>query len=112
YARALRQGVPLPETWTGYSQHSRDCLPMPTRYLPAREVLRFRDEAFQTYYTDSHYLGMVERRFGSETVAHVREMTAHRLERHLLGGRVGGSPVLLPAETDDAGERLQLHVRL
>ena len=34
--------------WTGYSQHSRDCLPLPTRHLPAREVLRFRDEAFQT----------------------------------------------------------------
>jgi len=54
----------------------------------------------------------VERRFGSETVAHMREMTAHRLERHLLDGRMEVPPVLLPAETDDAGERLQLHVRL
>jgi hypothetical protein len=25
------QGVPLPAEWTGYSQHSRDCLPLPTR---------------------------------------------------------------------------------
>jgi radical SAM superfamily enzyme YgiQ (UPF0313 family) len=112
YARAVRQGVPLPQKWTGYSQHSRDCLPMPTRYLPAREVLRFRDEAFQTYYTDNRYLGLVERRFGSETVAHLREMTAHRLERHLLEGRMEVSPVLLPAEAEGAGERLQLHVRV
>jgi anaerobic magnesium-protoporphyrin IX monomethyl ester cyclase len=111
YARAVRQGVPLPEKWTGYSQHSRDCLPLPTRYLPAREVLRFRDEAFVRYCTDPGYLAMVERRFGPETVAHLREVTAHRLERHLLDGRMEVPPVLLPAEADDAEERLQLHVR-
>ncbi len=29
----------------------RDCLPLPTRHLPAREVLRFRDAAFLEYYT-------------------------------------------------------------
>jgi hypothetical protein len=75
-------------------------------------VLRFRDETFPTYYTDSRYLGMVERRCSSETVAHRREMTAHRLERHLLDGRMEVSPVRLPAETDDAGERLQFHVRV
>ena len=33
YALAVRQGVPLPEKWTGYSQHSRDCLPLPTRHV-------------------------------------------------------------------------------
>jgi anaerobic magnesium-protoporphyrin IX monomethyl ester cyclase len=111
YARAVRQGVPLPEKWTGYSQHSRDCLPLPTRYLPAREVLRFRDEAFVRYCTDPGYLAMIDRRFGPETVAHLREVTAHRLERHLLDGRMEIPPVLLPAEADDGGERLELHVR-
>ncbi|MBY0231912.1 MAG: B12-binding domain-containing radical SAM protein, partial [Gemmataceae bacterium] len=50
YSLALSQGVPLPARWSGYSQHSRDCLPLPTRHVPAREVLRFRDEAFQRYY--------------------------------------------------------------
>ncbi len=111
YARAVRQGVPLPAKWTGYSQHSRDCLPLPTRYLPAREVLRFRDEAFLRYYTDPGYLAMVERRFGAATVEHMREMTTHRLERHLLDGRLEVPPILLPAEETDAGERLQLQVR-
>ncbi len=110
YARAVRQGVPLPEKWTGYSQHSRDCLPLPTRYLPAREVLRFRDEAFVKYCTDPGYLAMVERRFGAATVAHLREVTAHRLERHLLDGQLEVLPVLLPSEDTDPGERLELHV--
>jgi anaerobic magnesium-protoporphyrin IX monomethyl ester cyclase len=98
YARAVRQGVPLPQKWTGYSQHSRDCLPMPTRYLPAREVLRFRDQAFMKYYTDPSYLAMVARRFGPETAAHLREMTEHKLERYLLDGRLNVPPLLLPEE--------------
>ncbi|HWG44469.1 MAG TPA: B12-binding domain-containing radical SAM protein [Gemmataceae bacterium] len=106
YTRALRQGAPLPEKWTGYSQHSRDCLPMPTRYIPAREVLKFRDEAFLKYYTDSNYLDMVERRFGTETVAHLREMTGHTLERHLLNGKLNVPPTLLPEEKVETTENL------
>src|SRR5437879_9749776 len=35
YAQAIRQGTPLPRAWTGYSQHARDCLPLPTRYVTA-----------------------------------------------------------------------------
>jgi hypothetical protein len=97
YALAVRQGVPLPREWTGYSQHSRDCLPLPTRYVTAREVLRFRDEAFQRYYTNPRYLEMVGRRFGAETVEHIRQMTGHRLERDLLDGTTEHSeaPVLI-----------------
>jgi radical SAM superfamily enzyme YgiQ (UPF0313 family) len=96
YELAVRQGVPLPEHWTGYAQHSRDCLPLPTRHLPAHEVLRFRDEAFLRYYTNPRYLEMAGRRFGPETVAHVRHMTNYRLERDLLNGRLQVPAVTLP----------------
>ena len=98
YERAVCQGVPLPRAWTGYAQHARDCLPLPTRHVTAAEVLRFRDEAFLKYYTDSSYLRMVERRFGAETVAEIRRMTAHRLERDLLAGRLDVRLVTLPPE--------------
>jgi hypothetical protein len=54
---------------------------LPTKHLPAAEVLKFRDAAFQTYYTHQPYLDYVQRRFGVETVAHIREMSSHRLER-------------------------------
>jgi radical SAM superfamily enzyme YgiQ (UPF0313 family) len=87
YDRAIREGTPLPEKWTGYSQHSVDCLPLPTRYLPARDVLRFRDEAFVKYYTNPRYLAMIERRFGTAALAHIQQMTSHRLERDLLAGK-------------------------
>ncbi|MGL4555522.1 MAG: B12-binding domain-containing radical SAM protein, partial [Gemmataceae bacterium] len=108
YELALRQGVPLPAQWTGYSQHSRDCLPLPTRHLPAREVLRFRDEAFQSYYTSPRYVEMVGQRFGPDAVRNLREMTSHRLERDLLTGAMSVAPKLLPAGPAD---RLQLALR-
>jgi radical SAM superfamily enzyme YgiQ (UPF0313 family) len=81
YEEALRRGWQLPEAWSGYSQHSVDTLPLPTRHVPAGEVLRFRDRAFETYFTHEPYVQMVRRKFGDATVAHIREMTAHKLER-------------------------------
>jgi radical SAM superfamily enzyme YgiQ (UPF0313 family) len=99
YTLAVEQGLPLPTQWTGYSQHSRDCLPLPTRYLPARDVLRFRDEAFQAYYTNPRYLQMVATKFGRETVDHIRQMTTHRLDRDLLSGTLSVPPTLLPRGT-------------
>src|SRR5262249_49394188 len=98
HALAARQGVPLPEQWTGYPQHSRDCLPLPTRHLPAREVLRFRDDAFRRYYAGARYLDMVRGRFGEGTVEDIRRMTAHRLERDLLSGALAVPEALLPRE--------------
>jgi len=98
YDRAVRQGAPLPSAWTGYSQHSRNCLPLPTRYLTARDVLRFRDEAFLRYYTNPHYLEMVDRKFGRDVVQHLREMTGVRLERDLLNGKMQVALPTLPPE--------------
>jgi radical SAM superfamily enzyme YgiQ (UPF0313 family) len=96
YDLAVRQGVPLPQHWTGYSQHARDCQPLPTRYLTGREVLQFRDEAFLTYYRNPRYLDMLSRRFGEGTAEEIRWMTEYRLERDLLTGRLQVPPTLLP----------------
>jgi radical SAM superfamily enzyme YgiQ (UPF0313 family) len=98
YARAVRQGIPLPCQWTGYSQHSRDCLPLPTKYLTAREVLAFRDDAFVRYYQSDRYLQMIGQRFGAETLTQIKQMTDHRLERDLLSERMKVAPVTLPRE--------------
>lgn len=81
YERAVTEKWPLPATWGGYSQHAVDTLPLPTRHLSAGEVLRFRDDAFQTYFRNDRYLGLVERSFGAATRREVEAMTAHRLER-------------------------------
>ena len=82
YNQAVEKGWALPEKWTGYSQHSVDSLPLPTNYLTGPEVLRFRDEAWQTYFTNQRYLDMIGRKFDAATVAHIREMTSHQLVRN------------------------------
>jgi anaerobic magnesium-protoporphyrin IX monomethyl ester cyclase len=87
YDMALREKWALPETWTGYSQHAVNSLPLPTKHLPAAEVLRFRDQAFMTYFKSPRYLDMIGAKFGPATVAHLREMTSVQLERQLTGSR-------------------------
>jgi radical SAM superfamily enzyme YgiQ (UPF0313 family) len=84
YQQALARGWKLPDKWSGYSQHAVDTQPLPTKYLSAADVLRFRDDAFHTYFTDPRYLRIVRDKFGEATVAHIEQMTAHRLRRALL----------------------------
>ena len=81
YNLAIKEGWPLPEKWSGYSQHAIDTLPLPTKNLSGAEVLRFRDHAFDVYFNSPRYLDMIARKFGPETTGHVRDMTLHKLER-------------------------------
>jgi radical SAM superfamily enzyme YgiQ (UPF0313 family) len=81
YVQALKNGWQLPDKWSGYSQHSVDTLPLPTKYLTASEVLRFRDHAFQVYFSHPNYLNMIGQKFEPKTVQHVREMAANKLVR-------------------------------
>jgi len=82
YDMAVASGWKLPPTWAGYSQHCVDTLPLQTRYLSGSEVLRFRDQAFQTYYTSARCLDAVGRRFGPHVAHHIREMASHKLVRN------------------------------
>jgi radical SAM superfamily enzyme YgiQ (UPF0313 family) len=84
YDNALKQGWKLPDTWSGYSQHAVDTLPLPTKHLAAGEVLGFRDRAFQLYFNSPSYLNMITRKFGVETTEQIRAMTSHRLERKFI----------------------------
>lgn len=88
YATALQAAWPLPETWSGYSQHSVDSRPLPTKHLAADEVLQFRDEAFQRYFSDPSYLKRVEQVFGPQTVREIREMTLHKLPRRPISSTI------------------------
>jgi len=82
--------IPLPDTegirgCTGYSQHAYETLPLPTDTLSNTEVLRFRDNAHITYFSNSNYLKMVEEKFGGKAVEHIKKMNCHTLKRKLLG---------------------------
>ncbi|MBI2586966.1 MAG: cobalamin B12-binding domain-containing protein [Rhodospirillales bacterium] len=84
YTMAVAKGLPLPEQWSGYSQHSYDCRPLPTDHLTAAGVLKFRDDAFHVYFSSPRYLAMVDRTFGADTRAHIEDMASRRLKRRLL----------------------------
>lgn len=81
YKQAVEYGWKLPETWEGYSQYGHKTFPLPTKYLSALEVLRFRDHAFQIYFKNPKYLDKITRKFGPETAQHIREMASHKLVR-------------------------------
>jgi len=85
YLDALRENWDLPETYIGYSQHSYETTPLPTKHLSSAEVLEFRDGAFNEYYQHEPYLKSVEEKFGAETRVGLEKMTEIRLKRKLLG---------------------------
>lgn len=84
YDMAVTNRWELPASWSGYSQHSVDCQPLPTERVAAREVLRFRDEAFHEYFESGRYLSLLAERFGPDARRHVEQMTSIRLRRNLL----------------------------
>ena len=85
YTMAIEKGWQLPESWIGYSQHSYETLPLRTEALSSAEVLKFRDEAFMKYFSDPGYLAFVQKKFGTDVVQHLREMTKIKLKRKILG---------------------------
>jgi radical SAM superfamily enzyme YgiQ (UPF0313 family) len=87
YRTAAALDLELPESWSGYAQHSYDCRPLPTAHLSAAEILAFRDEAFHAYFGSRRYLEMLSQRLGQEARAEVEGMSSRRLRRLLLDQR-------------------------
>lgn len=84
YREAIRNNWPLPESYEGYAFLSYESQPLPTKHLPASEVIRFRDHAWQTYFTYPPYLDLVERKFGKKERENVEAMASIKLRRKLL----------------------------
>lgn len=85
YHIAKKNGWALPDSFEGFAFLSYESQPLPTKYVSAAEVLRFRDEAWQKYFTNPDYLNLVERRFGLQERRNIEDMTKIRLKRKLLG---------------------------
>ncbi|MGE0268883.1 MAG: radical SAM protein [Candidatus Omnitrophota bacterium] len=87
YGMALEKGWKLPDTYTGYSQHSYHQLPLPTKYLSAQEVLAFRDEAWMKYHTNSQFLDLLKTKFGQTAYDETVRSTTIKLKRKILEER-------------------------
>lgn len=76
YDEMMVKGIDLPRTGTEFAQMSPDFKPVPTAVLSGREVLAFRDKAFNEYFTSERYVSMMNARFGMSVVDEIRAMTA------------------------------------
>ena len=84
YDIAISNRWELPKEWHGFSQHSYDTTPLPTKYLSAKDVLKFRDNSFHRYFNNEVYLEMIEDKFGQVVKNHIIQMSSVKLKRKLL----------------------------
>jgi hypothetical protein len=75
----------VPESYAGYGFLWYDCELLATAHVNAADVLRFRDGAWQRYFSDPAYLALVASKFGAQERANVEDMAQIRLKRRLLG---------------------------
>jgi len=81
---AKKEGWKLPLNYAGYSQHSYEGQPLPTKYLTAQQVLSFRDEAWMKYHTNPKFLDLIKRKFGQAAVDETIKSTQIKLKRKIL----------------------------
>ncbi len=82
HEQALKEGIALPPTWSGYGHFSPDAWPLSTEHLKPHEILRFRDEKVQEYFARPEYLRMMEKKFGPEIVAYIQEIYSIPIPRN------------------------------
>lgn len=85
YYQAREEGFALPERFEEFAFLSYESKPLPTRVLSSAQVLKFRDEAWQTYFTNPSYIALVEKLFGKEQRKNVESMASVPLKRQLFG---------------------------
>lgn len=83
--KAKKNSWQLPDSYEGYAFLSYESKPLPTNHISAAEVLKFRDEAWQIYFSNPAYLDLVEKKFGVTQRKNVEEMALIKLKRKILG---------------------------
>jgi radical SAM superfamily enzyme YgiQ (UPF0313 family) len=84
YKEAVTKGIPLPDSYEGFSFHGYETLPLPTETLTAAEVLEFRDKAFKEYHLYPPFLEKVKSKFGQVAVDNINEMLIVKLKRRII----------------------------
>jgi radical SAM superfamily enzyme YgiQ (UPF0313 family) len=85
YLQAKNYGWDLPKSFEGYAFLSYESSPLPTKFVSAADVLRFRDNAWKVYHTNSSFLNLIQSKFGEIPRKNIEELTKIRLRRKLLG---------------------------
>ncbi len=85
YYEAKEKGLKLPETYSGYSQHSYDICNLPSNNLSSAQILKFRDKAWVDYHSRSEYQSLLREKFGENAVNNIKDMLKVKLKRKILG---------------------------
>jgi anaerobic magnesium-protoporphyrin IX monomethyl ester cyclase len=88
YKDAVKNNIPLPNTYEGYSFHGYDTLPLPTETLNAAEILEFRDKAFDDYHTYPPFLEKIKNKFGQIAVDNINKMVQVKIKRKILENEI------------------------
>tara|TARA_A100001515_G_scaffold145044_2_gene151540 strand:- start:10000 stop:11535 length:1536 start_codon:yes stop_codon:yes gene_type:complete len=85
YKDAVLEGNEIPEDYQGYSFHSYETKPQPTRHLTSEQILRFRDEAWHAYHTNPAFLEKIENLHGKHIRKNIEDQAKIKLKRKILG---------------------------
>jgi radical SAM superfamily enzyme YgiQ (UPF0313 family) len=85
YFSAKKAGWELPQEFEEYAFLSYECKPLRTEHISAADVLRFRDRAWNIYFSSPNFLALIGKKFGVEQMKNVEEMATIRLRRRILG---------------------------
>lgn len=84
YKNAIEKGIDVPDTYEGFSFHSYNTLPYRTESLSTKEIISFRDRAFNEYHSHKPFLDKVMRKHGIDAVKNINDMLKVKLKRKLL----------------------------
>ena len=84
YLDARAKNIPLPDNYSGFSQHSYETLNLPSNNLSAAEILKFRDYAWDKYHTNKSYLDLISKKFGTVAVENIINTTKIKLKRKII----------------------------
>lgn len=83
YRDAIDQNIKLPENYEGYSFHSYNTQPLPTKYLSAGQILKIRDQNFIRYHSDKNFINKISNKFGTLAASNINDMLKVKIKRKI-----------------------------
>ena len=83
YKHAIQNDIKLPQSYSQFSFHSIDTLPLSTKMLSAAEILKFRDEAFIDYHSGKEFQELIQKKFGQDSLNTIKSMLEFKLKRNI-----------------------------
>ncbi len=77
YDEAKKEDLPL--QWQDYGFFAPTAKPLPTKNLSSNDIVKFRDYAFETFFSSEKYQDMIEKKFGKKQ--YIQHMLTRKIGR-------------------------------